>query len=300
MLKGVAFILLALLILAAIARHIMVRQGQDRARIDRRLAALSTGAFTAPQRAAPLTVPELIAPLLAQAQIELTARALGVFAGGMVLATLAVLIAAGPVAALLTLILPPLALFGGVRGRAQRRIAALVDALPYYIDAVRQMQTVGNSLPQALERSLADAPAIVRSYMEPVARRLQLGAPVAEAMQQLADRLRVPEMSMLAAAIRTNLRYGGSLSAVLSNLAGILRDRIRIRRELKAATSEAKVSSRVLIVMPMLAMALLVAMNPAYLDFFLHDPRGTRMAVVALVLQGAGMLAMRRVMRLDF
>src|SRR3546814_1068887 len=48
----------------------------------------------------------------------------------------------------------------------------------YYIDAVRQMQAVGNSLAQALDRALADAPAVVRSYIAPVARRLELGAPV--------------------------------------------------------------------------------------------------------------------------
>src|SRR3546814_1927492 len=65
------------------------------------------------------------------------------------------------------------------------------------------------------------------------------------------DLLRVPEISMLAAAIRTNMRYGGSISAVLLNLANILRERIRIKRELKAAISEAKISGRVLIVMPL-------------------------------------------------
>jgi tight adherence protein B len=107
-------------------------------------------------------------------------------------------------------------------------------------------------------------------------------------------------MSMLAAAIRTNMRYGGSVSAVLSNLSAILRERVRIGRELKAATSEAKVSSRVLIAMPLVAMALLMAANPAYIDFFLQDARGHRLAIIAVGLQLAGMLVMRRVMRLTF
>ncbi|PNP96773.1 type II secretion system F family protein, partial [Sphingobium sp. SA916] len=206
----------------------------------------------------------------------------------------------GPVAALAVVAGVPMALVGWVRRRAQRRVEALIEALPHYIDAVRQMQAVGNSLAQALDRALADAPAVVRSYIAPVARRLELGAPVADAMQVLAERLRVPEISMLAAAIRTNMRYGGSISAVLLNLANILRERIRIKRELKAAISEAKISGRVLIVMPLVAMAVLVAMNPDYIGFFLRDPRGHRLAAIALVLQGMGMLVMRRVMRLAF
>ena len=298
MLSGAAFLILSLLIVAGIGWQLLAEQARQRAVIDRRLGFASAAAVA--QRRVVLSAPDVVAPLLAQAQIDVTARALGIFGGVLVLAALVALLAAGPVAAVAVIVGVPLGLLAWVRRRAQRRVEALIEALPYYIDAVRQMQAVGNSLAQALERALADAPAIVQAYIAPVARRLELGAPVADAMQMLAERLRVPEISMLAAAIRTNMRYGGSISAVLLNLANILRERIRIKRELKAAISEAKISGRVLIVMPLVAMALLVAMNPSYIDFFVNDPRGHRLAVVAVVLQGMGMLVMRRVMRLAF
>ncbi|KXU31684.1 pilus assembly protein TadB [Sphingobium sp. 22B] len=297
MLSGAAFLILSLLILMGIGWPLLARQARERAAIDRRLGLAPTAAMPRP---AVLAAPDRMAPLLAQAQIDVTARALGMVGGGLLLIALFALLAAGPVAALAVVAGVPMALIGWVRRRAQRRVEALIEALPHYIDAVRQMQAVGNSLAQALDRALADAPAVVRSNIAPVARRLELGAPVADAMQVLAERLRVPEISMLAAAIRTNMRYGGSISAVLLNLANILRERIRIKRELKAAISEAKISGRVLIVMPLVAMAVLVAMNPDYIGFFLRDPRGHRLAAIALVLQGMGMLVMRRVMRLAF
>ena len=292
-----------MLILAGLAWLVLAQQGRERALLDRRLAALPFGravATPALRPRIPLTAPERVAPLLARAQIGLTAHGLGVIGGAMLLLATGALIAAGPVAALAMLAAPPMTMLGWVRHRAGKRIDMLIEGLPHYIDAVRQMQAVGHSLSQALDRALADAPAVVQNYIAPVTRRLELGAPVAESMQLLAERLRVPEMSMFAAAIRTNMRYGGSISAVLANLSNILRERIRIKRELKAAISEARVSGRVLIAMPLVAMALLVAMNPAYIDFFLHDPRGHRLAIIAALLQGAGMLVMRRVMRLDF
>ncbi|KEQ50218.1 type II secretion system F family protein [Sphingobium chlorophenolicum] len=297
MLSGAAFLMLALLVLAGVGWALLVERGRQRAVVDRRLGLVPAATV---QRRGVLSVPEAGAPLLARAQVEVTARALGILAGVLALAAVFALLAAGPVAALALVVGVPLGLLGWVRRRAQARVEALIEALPYYIDAVRQMQAVGNSLAQALERALADAPGVVRDFIAPVARRLELGAPVADAMQMLAERLRVPEISMLAAAIRTNMRYGGSISAVLLNLANILRERIRIKRELKAAISEARISGRVLIVMPLAAMALLVAMNPGYVDFFLHDPRGHRLALVAIALQGMGMLVMRRVMRLAF
>lgn len=300
MLKGAAFLCLALLALIGAALPLLIERTRAKAELDRRLAALSARADAPLRRIAPLSVPSRLAPLLARAQLEITPRAAGTFGGCLALILLFLLVLAGPVAALALLLTTPPLLLALLHRRAHRRIEALVDALPFTIDAVRQMQTVGASLSQAIERAIAEAPQAVRVYLTPIARRLELGAPVAEAMQQLADRLRVPEISMLAAAIRTNARYGGSITAVLSNLSAILRERIRIKRDLRAATSEARVSARVLIAMPIVAMAILMSMNPAYLDFFMDDPRGHRLAAIAIGLQAAGMVVTRQVMRLSF
>ena len=301
--NGLAFILLALMILSAIAWWMIALHRHELARLDNRLARQSSGKAVAAPRAMtlpPMLVPAFLGPLLARAQIELTARSVGLFAGVNLLAAIVALLAAGPVAALGALVLPALIGLVYARGRARRRVDALIEAMPHYIDAVRQMNMVGNSLSQALERSLAEAPPIVRSYMAPVARRLELGAPAGDAIQLLASRLGIAEISMLAAAIRTNLRYGGSINTVLSNLSGILRARIRVKRELDAATAQARVSSRVLIAMPIIALGIMVLMNPVYIDFFTSDHRGQRLALIAIGFQSLGIFAMNRMMRLSF
>lgn len=300
MVKGGAYLLLALLIIGAMAWHWLSERKRDRVVLDRRLEAIAAPDAAPVRPIIAVTVPERMAPLLAQAQVEVTVSALQTLIGVMLLATLAVLLLFGPAAALVLVVGLPLAALSWLQGRARKRIDALTEALPLYLDGVRQLQAVGNSLSQALARALADAPDAVRSYFAPVGRRLAMGAPVAETLQQLADRLQVPEVSMIAAAIRTNLRYGGSIATVFSNLANILRERVRIRRELQAATSEAKVSARVLIAMPLLAMTLLVAMNRAYIEFFFDDPRGRTMALVAIVLEVLGIAIIRRMLRLAF
>lgn len=300
MVKGGAYILLALLIVGAVAWHWFSQRMRDRVTLDRRLEAIaSPGAVTVRPLAA-VTVPERIAPLLAQAQVELTVPALQTLIGVMLVLTLIVLLLFGPAAAVVLIIGVPMVALSWLQARARKRVDALTEALPLYLDAVRQLQSVGNSLSQALARALADAPEAVAAYFAPVGRRLAMGAPVAETVQQLADRLQVPEVSMLAAAIRTNLRYGGSIASVFGNLAHILRERVRIRRDLQAATSEAKVSGKVLIAMPLLAMTMLVVMNPAYIDFFVSDPRGRSMSMVAIGLEIIGIMIIRRMLRLAF
>lgn len=300
MVKGAAYLILALLILGAVFFALVSERARSLAAIDRRLAGLTLPGAAPARVSAAISVPERIAPLLAQAQLEVTMRAVRILAVVGLGLVVAVLLLAGPAFALAVLLGLPMAALSWLRGRARKRVDALTEALPLYLDGVRQLQAVGNSLSQALSRALADASPVVHSFFDTAARRLEMGAPVAETMQQLADRLQVPEVSMIAAAIRTNLRYGGSIGAVFTNLAHILRERLRIRRDLVAATSEAKVSSRVLIAMPLLAMVGLVMMNPAYLDFFIADPRGQKLSLLAVGLEGAGILIIRRMLRLEF
>ena len=298
--RGLALLVLALLLVAVAAYAALAGRSRALGELDRRLARKMGAAPVAQRRERAISVPDMVAPLLARAQIELGSRDITLCGAGLLGLTLLALLLKGAAFALLVAVGLPLAAFAYVTQRAGRRTDALIEALPHYIDSVRQMQMVGNSLPQALERALVDAPETVRGYMAPVARRLELGAPVSETMQLLSVRLRVPEVAMLAAAITTNLRYGGSISAVLANLANILRTRIRIKREMDAATSQVKVSARILIAMPIVAMALLMAVSTGYLDFFLNDRRGHVLAVVALCLQAMGVLVMNRMMRLAF
>ena len=300
MVKGAAYLILALLILGGVLFALLGERARSLAAIDRRLAGLTTPGSAPVRSSVAISVPERIAPLLAQAQLEITVQTVRLLAlVGLGLVFL-VLVLAGPAFALGVLLGLPMAALSWLRGRARKRVDALTEALPLYLDGVRQLQAVGNSLSQALARAMADASPVVRSFFDTAARRLEMGAPVAETMQQLADRIQVPEVSMIAAAIRTNLRYGGSIGAVFTNLAHILRERLRIRRELVAATSEAKVSSRVLIAMPLLAMIGLVLMNPAYLDFFISDSRGRSLSFLAIGLEVAGILIIRRMLRLEF
>lgn len=300
MVRAGAYLLLALLALGVMAACLLAERARGLAAIDRRLAQIAGPHLGTTRTVTRVLVPERIAPLLAQAQFEVTTQDLRILALAALVAVGGLLLFAGPVAALAFLVATPIGFWSWLQGRARKRTEALTEALPLYLDGVRQLQAVGNSLSQALERALADAPEIVRSYFAPTARRLEMGAPVAETMQHLADRLRIPEVSMLAAAIRTNLRFGGSLGTTLTNLAAILRERVRIRRELAAATSESRISARVLIVMPLLAMILLVVMNPAYIDFFVEDARGRKLATGAIALEMLGIVVVRRMMRLTF
>jgi len=296
---GAAYLLLALLMLLGVGYFVMLERNRRVALLDRRIAAVTEPAALI-RLPGPMRIPDFVAPLLAQAQIEPTPRMVSIVAGVVALLFILALALGGAGTALAALLLPAGGLIFYIRQRAFARVDALIEALPFYLDGVRQLLVVGSSLPQALVRTLPAAAIELQSFLGPAVRRIEMGAPVAEAMQGFAGRLRVPEISMLAAAIGANLRFGGPMSAVLGNLAQIVRERLRIHRELRSATAEVRVSTRLLMAMPVVMVAFLFFANRAYIDFFLDEPRGHFLGVLAIGLQLTGMLVMRRMMRAAF
>lgn len=245
-----------------------------------------------------LTMPAFVMPLLTQAEIEPTPQMLGIIGGILALAVSLAFAISGAILALVILVAAPIGVFTYVRIRARRRTDAVVEAFPLYVDGVRQLMNIGNSLPQALMRTLPTASAPIQRLFGPTMRRVELGAPIAESIQQLADRVAIPEVAMLAAAVRTNLRFGGSMTTVLNNLSAVVRERLRIKRELTSATAEAKVSTQMLVAIPLVLIAILFSTSPNHRNFFLNDPRGHHEAIFAAVMQTIGTILMMRMKRL--
>lgn len=183
---------------------------------------------------------------------------------------------------------------------AARVMAGLFRALPTYLDNVRQLVAIGNSLQQAVEKAAEAAPTELRRHLRITLHQLRHGAPLADSLESMATRLDVVELHMLAASVQANLRFGGRMSEVLNNLAKVFRDRQRVERELRAATAETRFSALILTALPVLVGAYLMFTNAGYLMWFIDTENGRLMLGICLGLQAAGLLLMRRIVRVDY
>lgn len=300
MITALAFFGLAIVVMGVVIALLILQKRDLEAALERRLAGLQRSEQQPGFEPLVFSEIRVFSTLLTQADVTISRSFATGAAIALGVAALLGLLVQGPVLGLIIVLSGPALAFVWLRRLARKRVEALIDALPLYVDGVRQLLGIGTSLTQALLRALGDAPPAVRRYFDPVARRIELGASVDDVMDDMASQLKVAEVSMLAAAIRTQMRFGGSINVVLTNLAQLLRDRIRVRRDLKAATAEARVSAKVLIAMPVVAMVLLMLSNPEYPRFFLYDPRGQNFGLIAIGLQLAGIFVLRQQMKLEF
>jgi tight adherence protein B len=305
----VLLIVVGLLLAGVTGYALMVRwraEQQREAALTGRLDALRANVYDFdqsepdPVEAWVATLPPVVRTWIGAADIRLRRElVLGYLAISVVLVILAMrfinpLVGLALVAAL---VLGPVAF---VRQLALYRMTKFANALPYFLDSLRQLLIVGNSFQQALVRSTEGASPEIRRYLDAAVRRIRNGAPVADAITAAAERVASVELHMLASAVRINQRFGGAIGPVLSDLADLLRTRVRVNRELGAATAEVRMSSWILGSLPVVSIITLALVRYEYISFLWRDPTGHSMLGFCAFMEVVGVLLMRRMMRLDF
>lgn len=280
-----------------------LRSHRERMALARRIAPLRAGTADDPPRdthsEAGVPLPRWLDVMLVRADIS-SQRSQWPILAALTLPPISAWLAGGLVPAAVFAAAPPAMLLLWLHRRARRHLDTFITDLPLLLDSVQQLLRVGHSLQQAMARSIEQAGLPVRRFLMPAVHRIHNGMAPADALQWAAGRIGLAELHMLAAAVRVNGRYGGSMSGILANLGAMLRHAARVERELKAATAEARYSGIVLMAMPLVIAAMMMVLNPDYLRFFIETAQGRRMAMLALLLQGTGMVLMRRLMRLAF
>jgi len=110
----------------------------------------------------------------------------------------------------------------------------------------------------------------------------------------MAQRIPLTEVQMFAAALQIQSETGSSLSEVLSNLSGVIRSRFRLRRKVRALSSEARSSAAIIAALPVLVALGLYATRPEYIGILFIVPKGKFLIAGAGIWMSFGVLIMRQ------
>lgn len=153
-----------------------------------------------------------------------------------------------PLAGLVTLFGPRTVL----RRKVARRQQAFLDGLPDSLQLMAGGLSSGYSLPQALDT-------VVREGAEPLAGELgralseaRIGVPIEDALETIGDRMDCEDFRWVVMAIRVQREVGGNLAGVLTTVAATMRERARIRRQVRTLSAEGRLSVYILIGLPVL------------------------------------------------
>ena len=130
--------------------------------------------------------------------------------------------------------------------------------------------------------------------------RQNFGMPLPEAMRAFAARIPLIDARFFVTAVLTQRETGGNLGEVLDNLASVIRDRFRVKRQVRVLTAHGRITGWILAGMPPALAAAMLVMSPDHMHMLVNDPLGVQMIVGALVLQVVGTLIIRKLVDIPY
>ncbi len=183
--------------------------------------------------------------------------------------------------------------------KATRRSRAFLAQMPDTLQLLAGSLSAGYSLPQAID-------SVVREGGQPMAKEFQralvetrLGVPVEDALDDIATRMSSRDFAWVVMAIRIQREVGGNLAEVLTTVAQTMRERERVRRQVRVLSAEGRLSAWILGGLPPLFAGYLILVNPTYIKPLVTDPIGLMLLAVMGVLLAIGTLWMRKVVRVE-
>jgi tight adherence protein B len=183
--------------------------------------------------------------------------------------------------------------------RESRRSTAFLEQLPDTLQLIAGSISVGHSLAQAMD-------AVVREDTQPMSiefnRALvetRLGMPVEDALEGISTRMASQDFAWIVMAIRIHREVGGNLAEILTTVAATIRERERLRRQVRGLSAEGRLSAWILGALPPIFASYLILVRPNYIKLLFTDPLGVTLLVVMIVLMIAGVVWLRRVVRVE-
>ena len=121
-----------------------------------------------------------------------------------------------------------------------------------------------------------------------------------DALKLMADRVPLLDARFFVTAVLTQRESGGNLAEILDNLGDVIRQRFRVRRQIRVVTAHARLTGWVLVMMPVAIALMMVVASPDHILTLVNDPLGVQMGMVALLLWAMGYLIIRRLVNVEY
>ncbi|MFZ5974778.1 MAG: type II secretion system F family protein [Bacillota bacterium] len=287
---------------------LLTRATADRTRIKQRLQAL-TGqqeharpAREKKQKRPRIPVSRVFAEELASSGIRMRPEEFLTLwlAAALVPAGLLMLIGAHPVTMLavaaMGVVIPPVIVHRAKGKRLQLFEKQLGDALLLMGNCLRS----GLTFQQAMANIAHEMPDPIAKEFGRTVKEIQLGNSIDTALDNMVQRVRSTDLMLTVSAVQIQRQVGGNLLEILENTSVTIKERIKLKDDIRVMTASGRISSMVVGLIPVAIGGLLMLINPAYIQTFFNTPLGIGMLAVAAGMEIIGFLIIKKIVTIKY
>jgi tight adherence protein B len=185
-----------------------------------------------------------------------------------------------------------------VRFKRQRRLTAFEEQFPEALDFLARSMRAGHAFSVSLEMLGAESPEPLGQEFRTLFNEQNLGAPMEVAFENMLRRFPLVDVRFFASSVMLQKQTGGNLSEILLRLAYVIRERVRLKGQVRAISAHGRLTAGILTAMPIVMMMALLFVAPGYLQGMARDPDGKYMILAAIASQFLGYYFIRKIIRI--
>jgi tight adherence protein B len=217
-------------------------------------------------------------------------------AGGVLCWLLTHLLFVSVAAAALTACVP----YAYVARKRAVRLRTFEEQFPEAIDLISRALRAGHALTTGLGMVADEIPKPVGEEFRRLYDEQNFGMSLPDAMRAMAHRVPVLDARFFVTAVLTQRESGGNLAEVLDNLASVMRERFKLKRQIRVISAHGRISAWVLAGLPPSLAGILFLLSPDFMRILWEDPLGVRLILIALTLQIVGTIIITRMVRIEY
>lgn len=215
------------------------------------------------------------------------------------LATALSLATASPITALASFACAAAVLSAMAGNARDKRRESVREAVPEALESMAACLGSGFTLLQTFNQVSAETPGPLGETFARSAHVLEVGGSAERALAELREGAHASELAFVAVALDVQHQSGGAMRQVLDAAADTVKGELALRRSLRVQTAQAKLSARVVVIMPFVLVAAFSLASPDFLAPFFSSAFGYALLALAIAMQVAGVLLVRRALAVE-
>jgi tight adherence protein B len=158
----------------------------------------------------------------------------------------------------------------------------------------------GHAFTTGLEMVATEMPAPVGEEFRLLYDQQNYGMAFPEALKIFAERIPVIDARFFVTAVLVQRESGGNLAEVLDNLSGVIRERFRVKRQMRVISAHGRITGWILVCLPPALGLALTAINREHRELMFGETLGIQMMIGAAVMQSIGALIIRKIINVPY
>ncbi len=181
-----------------------------------------------------------------------------------------------------------------------RRMLKFEEQFPEALALISRALKAGHTFTTGLAMVAEEMPAPIGPEFKLLYDQQNYGMPLPDALKEFARRVWLLDARFFVTAVMIQRESGGNLSEILDNIATVIRDRFRVKRQIRVISAHARMTGFVLVGVPPTLAFMLFLLNPDHVKTLTGSPLGMRMIYAAIIMQVSGSLIIRKMVKLEY